>query len=157
MPRHPLVVKLPVAFVDRRMSALQVLLDAAKRAGIGSSGVGAFVASYRLSPDEVRFARLLGERHANLWLYRTHQQRRAGDFAVVDVSSPLPDTRRLFVVEVKLGAPVTDGRGAGNQLTAAHTVRTALSTAGVIGEAVQTELRVGDGRALAARWPEVDP
>lgn len=155
MPRHPSVLKLPVAFVDRRMSALQVLLEAAKRHGIGSGGQGAFVACYRLSPDEIRFARGLGERHPNLWLYRTHQQRRMGDFAVVDVSSPDVTLRRLWVVEVKLNAPVTDGKGAGNQLTQAHAVRPDLVDAGVLGDEVSAELRVGDGRSLVNQWPEV--
>src|SRR5690349_3063427 len=53
--------------------------------------------------DELAFARALLARRTNLWLYRTSQRAFAGDFIVVDVSSPPSrvDSRRAFVIELK--------------------------------------------------------
>jgi hypothetical protein len=56
--------------------------------------------------DELEFARALLQRRTNLWLYRTSQRAFAGDFIVVDVSSPKPATRTVSFIELKTLQPV---------------------------------------------------
>lgn len=102
--------------------------------------------------DELEFAREVLEAHPRLWLYRTHQQRRCGDFAVVDMSSPDPSRRAVRVVELKRAEPLRVDRGAGLQLTNVDAVRALLSTeAGVVGERAAVERAIGDAR-LVAQW-----
>lgn len=86
---------------------------------------------FALTSDEERFVhQLLGSRWSsglrkhNLWVFRVHQQRFAGDFVVVDVSSPLRawSGMRLpwwdvFVLDLKMNAPLKlGGGGAGIQM-----------------------------------------
>ncbi len=102
--------------------------------------------------DELEFAREVLEAHPRLWLYRTHQQRRCGDFAVVDMSPPDPSRRAVRVIELKRAEPLRVDRGSGLQLTNVDAVRTHLSTeAGVVGERAAIERVIGDARAVA-RW-----
>lgn len=85
---------------------------------------------FELCNDEERFVvDLLGDsrsglRKHNLWLYRTDQKKRAGDFVVIDTSGPTR-TRNgvptplwdVFVLDLKMGAPLQlGGQGAGIQL-----------------------------------------
>ncbi|MBH25571.1 MAG: hypothetical protein CMH57_14200 [Myxococcales bacterium] len=86
---------------------------------------------FALCTDEINFALSMvdtrvgaGLRKHNLWLYRTHQQKFAGDFILVDVSSPLRSMGELmlptwdvFVLDLKMGGRLKfGGKGAGNQL-----------------------------------------
>ncbi|MEL6179326.1 MAG: hypothetical protein AAFS10_10245 [Myxococcota bacterium] len=85
---------------------------------------------FALCADEIHFATAMvdtrvgsGLRKHNLWLYRTHQHKRAGDFILVDVSSPmrrLGDLRLptwdMFILDLKMGGQLQfGGKGAGNQ------------------------------------------
>lgn len=86
---------------------------------------------FELCADEVQFACGLldtrkgsGMRKHNLWLFRSHQQKYAGDFVIVDVSSPprrvgdlqLPRWE-VFVLDLKRNARLQlGGGGAGIQL-----------------------------------------
>lgn len=101
--------------------------------------------------DELAFAREVLERHPRLWLYRTHQQRRCGDFAAVAMSPPDPARRVLRVLELKREEGVRVERGAGLQMAnaAALGARLAAET-GVVAEGVPVTRATGDGRALAA-------
>ncbi len=99
--------------------------------------------------DELVFARSLLERHPRFWLFRTHQQRRCGDFAVVDLSSPDPTRRVLRVLELKRAEAVRVDRGAGLQLANAAALGALLAETGVVAEGAAIERLTGDGRALA--------
>lgn len=100
--------------------------------------------------DELAFARALLERHPRYWLFRTHQQRRCGDFAAVDVSPPDPARRVVRVLELKRSEAVRVDRGAGLQLANAPALGPLLAEAGVVAEGAVIERVTGDGRALAA-------
>lgn len=56
---------------------------------------------YALSRPELAFVSDLMARKPNLWVYRCHQGRYCGDFAVVDMSAPWPQRRRAWLVELK--------------------------------------------------------
>ncbi len=56
--------------------------------------------------DELEFARELLTRRTNLWLYRTSQRAFAGDFIVVDLSSPNPAARPVSFIELKTAQAV---------------------------------------------------
>jgi len=103
------------------------------------------VAPWRLSSREKRFAVALLTRRTNLWLFRTDQKRRAGDFVVVDMSSPDPVRRRVWVVDLKCGAELkVGGGGAGMQLLNAP-----LAVEAVAGlSSSPPVLAVGDGVVL---------
>jgi len=104
--------------------------------------------AFQLHPRELSFAKKILFERTQIWLWRTHQTALAGDFALVDMSAARPDRRRVWVVDLKLGAPLRfGGGGAGNQLSRADAVVAALSAQGVVGERRPT-LVTGDGRAL---------
>ncbi|TNE84247.1 MAG: hypothetical protein EP330_30030 [Deltaproteobacteria bacterium] len=110
---------------------------------------------YAMTPRETRFVRALLADHPNLWLYRVHQQRFAGDFAVIDMSSPRWERRPLFVVDLKLGAPVRLGRGpAGVQLLRVPELVDTLRGLRVSGS--EPILATGDGQALHAWLGSMD-
>jgi hypothetical protein len=142
--RPPLLLWLPRAFAVGRRTWAQVLdraLDGDVRPQV--------VWRYALTPDERRFVRELLRRHSRLWCFRTDQQARAGDFAIVDMSAPRPEARQWFVVDVKLHAPLRrGGGGAGNQLTGAPRVGEALARRGLVGPRVAPVLLTGDRRTL---------
>lgn len=140
--RLPILVRLPLAYARGRQSMAQVLDRA-----IGGD-VRAAVPAFRLHPREKRFARLILERHTRFWLYRTDQKQRSGDFALLDMSSPDPAGRRLWIVDLKLGADVKlGGGGAGNQLSNHPAAVALLQRRGLIRDACP-RLAVGDGSAL---------
>lgn len=66
--------------------------------------------------DEKEFAKTLLKTKKNLWLYRCNQQRFCGDFIIVDMSSPFPEKRQVYVLDLKMQAPLKlGGGGAGIQ------------------------------------------
>lgn len=103
---------------------------------------------WRLSSREWAFARRVLLEHSRLWLWRTDPRARAGDFLVVDMSSPEPGRRRRFVLDLKCQAPVkTGGGGAGVSLTQAGAAVAWLEAQGIVG-AGPPLLATGDGAAL---------
>lgn len=142
----PLVLRVPPAFVRGACSFDQVIA----RAQLFSRAW-----RYAMCPAEARFARALARRHPALWLYRTDQQALAGDFLVVDMSEPQPARRRLWAVEVKLGAEIrVGGGGASNQLCRVDRAVLALSRLGVVGSyglEARPVLVCGDGEAVT-QW-----
>jgi len=141
----PIAVRLPPAWAAGRAS-LQLLLSRA----VGGDVHPGLVAPWRLSSREVRFARrLLRSRRQNLWLWRTHQQRQAGDFLVVDLASPDPARRPVWVLDLKLGRSVVfGGGGAGNQLVRAAEAVRYLVDEGVLATGVVPIRAVGDFEKL---------
>ena len=89
--------------------------------------------AYAFKCDERSFARRLLHEHPRFWLYRAHQGAACGDFVLVDVSSPDPRRRPVWVVDLKLGGPWRPGGGsAGFQLRNAPLAVDELVAAGVI-------------------------
>ncbi len=107
-------------------------------------------ASFRFKNDEGLFARRLARRKSNLWVFRSNQQRSCGDFVVVDMSSPEPKLRRVFVIDLKAGAPLKlGGGGVGIQfLNAGLAVRDIAQRAGIIPTDTAFELASGDRAEL---------
>lgn len=71
----------------------------------------AAVPRLRLSGPEQRFVLGLLQRRRNYWLWRCDQKAACGDFAVVDLSDPVPARRRAWVLELKERSDWRDGRG----------------------------------------------
>ena len=107
-------------------------------------------ASFRFKNDEDRFARRLARRKSNLWVFRSNQQRFCGDFVVVDMSSPNPKRRRVFVIDLKAGAPLKlGGGGAGIQfLNAELAVQDIAQRARIIPKGADFVLASGDRTEL---------
>ena len=102
--------------------------------------------------DEAVFARELLRRRSQMWLFRSNQRRFCGDFVVVDMSSPVAERRRAWVLDLKMGAPLrVGGGGAGVQLqNAPLAVAEVAQSHGALGLPAQAERLTGDRRALLA-------
>jgi hypothetical protein len=106
--------------------------------------------SFRFRNDEERFARELVERKSNLWIFRSNQRGFCGDFVVVDMSSPAPDQRRVYVIDLKQRARLKlGGGGVGNQfINAAVAVRELAERTGVVPVDAIFYLLSGDREAV---------
>lgn len=104
------------------------------------------VAAFRFKNDERSFARRLVRLKPNLWVFRSNQHRFCGDFLVVDMSSPDPARRAVFVVDLKRGAPLKiGGGGAGIQFkNAPLAVRDVAERTGIVTPDAGFELLCGD-------------
>ncbi|HBP22783.1 MAG TPA: hypothetical protein DEA08_34010 [Planctomycetes bacterium] len=104
------------------------------------------VAAFRFVNDERAFARALVERKSNLWLFRCNQRAFCGDFVVVDMSSPDPRRRPVWVIDLKRGAPLRlGGGGAGVAFrNAGRAVRAVASGFQILGRRAEPELVTGD-------------
>jgi hypothetical protein len=108
------------------------------------------VAAFRLHSSERAFALELLRRKTNLWVFRQNQRAFCGDFAIVDMSSPDPKQRAVWILDLKLGAPLRlGGGGAGVQLVNAAQAVAALGRRhGVVGRDAPYELLTGDALAV---------
>jgi hypothetical protein len=70
----------------------------------GDRRAGGLAPRFCMSSREVRFVRTLQAVKNNLWIWRCRQDAFAGDFVVVDMSSPSPHARAVWVLELKQGA-----------------------------------------------------
>jgi hypothetical protein len=61
--------------------------------------------------DEKKFAKEVLEQKKNLWIFRTNQQKFCGDFIIIDMSSPIPEKRAIFVLDLKQNAQLKQGGG----------------------------------------------
>ncbi|MBL4844762.1 MAG: hypothetical protein JKY65_04480 [Planctomycetes bacterium] len=110
------------------------------------------VSAFRFKNDERPFALRLLARKPNLWIFRSNQFASCGDFVVVDMSSPDPSTREVWVLDLKQGARLQrGGGGAGDQL---RNVDRALSDLArryrVVPPHTEPSLLVGDSKLLLA-------
>lgn len=71
---------------------------------------------FALSGPERAFARALLVTQTRYWLFRTHQQQRAGDFIALDRSAAGPTVSRCFAIELKASSSLRLWRR-GTQLT----------------------------------------
>lgn len=143
----PWFVRLPPGALGRRDVIERLAASLHRTRGLDPDEVRH---AFAFKCDELAFAREVLGRHSRFWLYRTHQQRRCGDFAAVDMSRPDPAQRVVRVLELKRGEDVRVERGVGLQLAQAAGLGAALAAqAGVVAEGASVARLVGDGRALA--------
>lgn len=140
----PLVLKLPRRSLARadavRTLVGQLDLQRASRAEI--------VAAFEFKDGELAFARSLA-RHTNLWIYRVNQRAFAGDFLVVDVSSPSPARRPVIALDLKRGGRVREGRP-GIQMAHTDRAMAVLAERGLIRSTCAPVHVVGDASSLLA-------
>jgi hypothetical protein len=141
----PLVLHLPARFLPSARSVAFFL-----RHQVRGRVSPRMVSAFRFKNDERPFALQLLQRKPNLWLFRANQLASCGDFVVVDMSSPDPSIRAVWVLDLKQGAPLRwGGGGAGDQL---QNVTAALSDLarrfGVVPYTAEPALVVGDSRLL---------
>ena len=102
----------------------------------------ALLGRFAFKCDEQRFARSLLSRATHLWLWRVDQAGAAGDFVVVDMSSPDPRRRPALAIDLKLGADVREAGS--HQLRHRDSAVASLSCTA----ATQATPLIGDGRAV---------
>ncbi len=132
------VLRLPRAALARR--------DVVARSLRGADA--ALFHAFAFKDDELAFARALAER-TQLWIWRVDQRSFAGDFVVVDVSSPSIARRRAVVVELKRGARLRVGR-TGIQMRHAHRALADIAALGVIESGCEVAYVTGDARSVLA-------
>lgn len=138
----PIAIRLPPAFATSRVALADVLACAA------GAAARAETPRWRLSSREWRFARRILTEATRLWLWRTDPAAFAGDFVLVDMSSPNPARRRTWVVDLKCSAPLKlGGGGAGNSLVHADRAVAWLDAQGIVRD-VEAVLATGDGQVI---------
>jgi hypothetical protein len=145
MPKY--AIRVPKNDMLRPKTLERVLSRAWTRAGAVPREL---LAAFAFVNDEALFAKELLVRAPQMWLFRTNQRRFSGDFVVVDMSSPVVDKRRSWVLDLKRGAPLRlGGGGAGIQLkNAPFALAEIAATTGVLEAPVRAERVVGDRRAV---------
>jgi hypothetical protein len=106
------------------------------------------VHAYAFKCDERQFAAELLSRCTQLWLFRAHQGAACGDFVVVDASAHDPAFRRVYVVDLKLGAPLRAGGPGAFQMRNAAEGLAELAAAGVIGPDPPHRVLTGDRKEI---------
>ncbi|MBL8719412.1 MAG: hypothetical protein JNL79_25720 [Myxococcales bacterium] len=145
-------LRLPLAIrLTRRTLARSDFFCALVQEVTRASRVDAAMAfhAFALKADEHAFARSLLARRTQLWLFRTNQRVFSGDFVAVDMSSPRPETRRAFVLELKRGMHLRVDAGAvGVQLRNAGLVLRSLSREGLFAEDATWSTLAGDANEI---------
>lgn len=148
-PRLPTLLRLRPRWLDRP-DAIERHVDALLRPRPCWRAWVAHAFAFR--PGEQAFARALLERRTGWWVLRSHQQRSCGDFVIVDPSPPRPDRRRVWVVDLKSGAPLREGGGgAGVQLRRSDEAVGELVRRGLLGPSAAPERLTGDAALLLRR------
>ncbi len=147
-PPAPFAVRLPPGRLIRSRSVTRQLLERAGCRRLAARWRTAF----RFCNDERAFAAGLLRQKPNLWLFRCNQRAFCGDFVVVDMSSPDPERRRVWVVDLKQGAPLrVGGGGAGVQLqNAERAVAEVAARTGAVPRGAAFEAVVGDALGVLA-------
>jgi len=140
-------IRVPKHEILRARTLERILKRLRSRSGPVSRSV---LAAYAFRNDEAVFARELLTRATQMWLFRTNQRRFCGDFVVVDMSSPDPDARRAWVIDLKRGARLKlGGGGAGVQLVNASGALAEIARCtGVLSGTSSAEKVVGDKRLV---------
>jgi len=141
---------LAVHLSSRRLANARTIARFLRAANTSRRIDSKLLAAFRFRNDERSFARRLVRRKPNLWLFRSNQRCFCGDFVVVDMSSPSPERRRVFVVDLKWGADLKlGGGGASNQFTnAALAVDQIARRTGVVEPGAEFTLVSGDKLAV---------
>ena len=109
----PSYLRLPRAALARK-DVVSALVRA--RADVRARARAEVAHAFAFKDDELSFARTLLERNSCFWLFRTNQRAFAGDFLIVNLSSPIVAKRPAYAVDLKRGAPVRIHDGTGVQL-----------------------------------------
>jgi hypothetical protein len=141
----PSFLRLPRASLARR-HVVSTLVRA--RADVRAHARAEISHAFAFKDDELLFARALLQVHSCLWLYRTNQRAFAGDFVIVNVSSPVVARRAAYAVDLKRGAPVRLHEGTGVQLRNAPRVLLEIAKTGVVDAARRPAILTGDARAV---------
>ena len=143
----PYVVRVPRALFEGRVAWPGLL---AKALECAPARTHALVSRFEFRCDEALFAREILERKHNVRVFRCNQQRFCGDFALVDMSSPDPARRPVYVLDLKLGGALRKGGGgAGVQFrNAGAAVRALAARTGVVPDGHAFELLAGDRREV---------
>lgn len=139
----PAVLRLPFGLVHR--FDLRWLI--AREAECWTDGQR-WVERFELRRHERAFARELLARKRNLWLFRCDQRRFCGDFAAVDMSPPRAEERTLWLMELKMGAPLVVDAAAGVQLGQAALAASEVIAHGVVGDEAPVRLLRGGEEAV---------
>lgn len=127
----------------------RVPIAAILRPVLGRKPTAACVAAFDLTADERQFVDGLIRRHRRFWVFRSNQRRFCGDFVVVDMSSPNPGYRPVWVIDLKHGSRLhLGGGGAGIQLRNRHLAVRELVRGGVTGTETRPHAVVGDRRVV---------
>jgi hypothetical protein len=145
--QQPLVLHLSRDVLARGDAVSQVVA----RARVPSSARAHVVAAFQFKDAELAFARALSAR-TNLWIWRVHQQRFAGDFLVVDLSAADPARRPVLAVDLKRDRPVRVDRP-GVQMKDARRALDALARARVLGAGAAPLYVTGDARHVLREMP----
>ncbi|HEU4407624.1 MAG TPA: hypothetical protein VFS43_20330 [Polyangiaceae bacterium] len=138
----PTALRLPGPVLFRGVSIFSLLM---RRLGVSHAIAWQLAENFAINNDEARFAKELLRRRGNFWVYRTHQARFCGDFVLVDMSSPRPSGRSVFVLDLKLGGRLkVGGGGAGVQFRNAALAVGEIAAAGVIDASAPYELLSGN-------------
>jgi hypothetical protein len=150
----PTALRLPGPVLFRGVSVYSLLM---RRLGVSHALAWQFAENFLVNNDEARFAKELLRRRGNFWVYRTHQARFCGDFVLVDMSSPRPARRDVYVLDLKLGGRLkVGGGGAGVQFRNAALAVGEIAASGVIDQAAPYELLSGNrDEVLAALCPRL--
>ncbi|HEU4537612.1 MAG TPA: hypothetical protein VFS00_26010 [Polyangiaceae bacterium] len=142
----PTSLRLPGAALARGVSVHALLKHVL---GVSHAVAWNFAEHFAFKNDEARFAKELVRRRGNFWVYRTHQARFCGDFVLVDMSSPRPATRRVYVLDLKLGGRLkVGGGGAGVQFRNAALAVAEIAQGGVVDPSTPYELVSGHRDAV---------
>lgn len=141
----PLILKLPRRTLARR-DAVRVLVG--RRWQRGDRPRAELVSVFAFKDDELEFARALAER-TNLWLFRVNQRAFAGDFVVVDVSSPDVTKRPAIALDLKRGGRIREDR-AGIQMQRTDRAIAELAARGIVASTCTPLHLIGDARSVLA-------
>jgi len=142
------VVRIDTALLLRQRSIGPIV-----RAALGTRASRELVMAFEFGSDERGFCLRLAIRKTNLWLFRSNQRRFCGDFVVVDMSCPVPEARRVRVIDLKRSRPLRlGGGGAGMAFrNAPAAVDEIARRTGVVVPGHEVELATG-GSAQVLEW-----
>ena len=113
MPIEPLILHLPPSCLDQGLDVARLLSHDDR---FSWSHGYRLLEQFAMREPEKRFVRVLLRERSNLRLFRTNQRKWCGDFIVVDMSSPEPSKRRIYVLELKAGEQLTEAGETHRQL-----------------------------------------
>ncbi len=145
MTSLPVVLLLPRRALARRDAVRVLVARLSKTRDFERAQLSSVFA---LKNDELEFARGIAAR-TNLWVYRVNQRAFAGDFVVVDVSSPDVQRRPAVALDLKAGGRVREDR-AGVQMRRTDRAIAALAERGVVATSCVPVHVVGDGQTVLA-------
>jgi len=147
----PLSIKLTRRVVSRR----DLFCELVQKTIQPSQANAAFAFhAFAFKADEDDFARELLGKRTELWLFRSNQRAFCGDFLAIDMSSPVPARRRVYVIELKRGMPPRLGGGAvGVQMRNAAMAVRGLSAQRLVPEEDASYTTVsGDGSEIVSMF-----